>query len=95
MRPSKALADSLAGMLKGNREFTLIDEQKIVYEAAIDLARKAKAGKKQVLIVEGGPGTGKSVVAVNLLVALNKAGLVSQYVTKNAAPRAVYRNKLA
>lgn len=95
MRPSKALADSLTGMLKGNREFTLIDDQKIVYETALDLAKKAKAGKKHVLIVEGGPGTGKSVVAINLLVALNKAGLVSQYVTKNAAPREVYKNKLA
>jgi uncharacterized protein len=95
LRPSKALADSITGMLKGNREFTLIDEQKIVYEAALDLAKKAKAGKKHVLIVEGGPGTGKSVVAINLLVTLNKLGILSQYVTKNSAPREVYKSKLA
>src|SRR5690606_17314167 len=67
IKPSKGLADSLASMLSGNQEFLMIDDQKLVYEAAIDLAHKAQKGKKQVLIVEGGPGTGKSVVAINLL----------------------------
>lgn len=47
------------------------------------------------LIVKGGPGTGKSVVAINLLVETTKNGLVSRYVSKNAAPRAVYAAKLA
>jgi hypothetical protein len=44
--------------------------------------------------VEGGPGTGKSVVAINLLTELTKRGLVAKYVSKNAAPRAVYITKL-
>jgi uncharacterized protein len=47
-----------------------------------------------VLIVEGGPGTGKSVVAVHLLVELTRRGRVAQYVTRNAAPREVYEQKL-
>lgn len=94
LRPSKQLADALASMLQGNQEFILLDDQKIVYETALELARKACTGKKQVLIVEGGPGTGKSVVAINLLVQLTKAGLVAQYVSKNAAPRDVYAAKL-
>ena len=93
--PSKNLADCLASLLKGNREFLLIDDQKLVFETALDLARSASASDKQVLIVEGGPGTGKSVVAVNLLVALTSAGRVTQYVTKNAAPRSVYESKLS
>ncbi len=60
------------------------------------LARAARAGSgaKHVLIVEGGPGTGKSVVAINLLVALTDRGLVAQYVTRNSAPRMVYEAKL-
>lgn len=82
-------------MLHGNREFVLLDDQKIVYETALNLAREAAKGSKQVLIVEGGPGTGKSVVAVNLLVELTKEGVVTQYVSKNAAPRAVYTVKLS
>lgn len=95
LRPSKQLADALNSMLHGNREFVLLDDQKIVYETALNLAREAAKGSKQVLIVEGGPGTGKSVVAVNLLVELTKEGVVTQYVSKNAAPRAVYTVKLS
>lgn len=94
IRPSKLLADSVSKMLKGNQEFVMIDDQKVVYENAVSLACKASAKKKQVLIVQGGPGTGKSVVAINLLVALTQKGLLTKYVSKNAAPRAVYESKL-
>jgi len=92
--PSKSLAEHLGSMLQGNREFYLIDDQKLVYETALELARHSKHGKKNVLIVNGGPGTGKSVVAINLLVELTRHKLVTQYVTKNSAPRAVYETKL-
>lgn len=94
IRPSKMLADSLVGMLRGNHEFVLIDDQKVVYEECISKAVKASVDHKQVVIVKGGPGTGKSVVAINLMVNLTKRGLVSKYVSKNAAPRAVYEQKL-
>lgn len=94
IRPSKNLADNLSSMLKGNDEFIMIDDQKVVYENALSLAKRASDSKKQVLIVQGGPGTGKSVVAINLLVQLTKFGLLSQYVTKNSAPRTVYESKL-
>lgn len=92
--PSKSLADHLVSLLAGNREFFLIDDQKLVYETALELARHSKTGRKNVLIVHGGPGTGKSVVAINLLVELTRQKLVTQYVTKNSAPRAVYEAKL-
>lgn len=94
IKPSKGLADSLASMLSGNQEFLMIDDQKLVYEVAIDLAHEAYKNKKQVLIIEGGPGTGKSVVAINLLVELTKREMNTQYVSKNAAPRAVFAAKL-
>lgn len=95
LRPSKNLADHLVSLLEGNREFTLIDDQKLVFEHALSLLNRAAQGRKQVFIVEGGPGTGKSVVAINLLVAVTQRGRVAQYVTRNAAPRAVYESKLA
>lgn len=95
LRPSKQLADALNSMLHGNPEFVLLDDQKVIYETALSLAREAANGTKQVLIVEGGPGTGKSVVAVNLLVELTKEGIPTQYVSKNAAPRDVYTCKLS
>lgn len=93
LRPSQSLADSLEAML-GNREaFVLLDEQKVVYEQALHLIKDAASGK-HVLIVEGGPGTGKSVVAINLLVAITALLKSVQYITKHAAPRTVYATKL-
>lgn len=94
IRPSKNLADKLDSLLSGNQEFLMIDDQKIVYETAIALANRSTVKEKHVLIVQGGPGTGKSVVAVNLLVELTKNRLLAQYVTKNSAPRDVYASKL-
>ncbi len=94
IRPSKMLADSLAGMLRGNREFVLVDDQKVAFETCLARAGSASTERKQVVIVRGGPGTGKSVVAINLIVQLTKRGLLTKYVSKNAAPRAVYAQKL-
>ena len=95
IRPSKSLQDSLNSMLKGNEEFVMIDTQKVVYEEALELARQSyKTNQKNVLIVEGGPGTGKSVLAINLLVKLTSEEMVCQYVTKNSAPRSIYCEKL-
>lgn len=95
IRPSKSLQDALLLMLDGNDEFKMIDEQKVVFENIKRNAKKAKlSNEKIVYIVEGGPGTGKSVLAINLLVKLLNEGLISYYVTKNSAPREVYEKKL-
>lgn len=96
IRPSKSLQDLLASMLQGNEEFVLIDSQRLVFDTAMLIAhRHKKKQKKQVMVVEGGPGTGKSVVAINLLVKMTQQDLVAQYVTKNAAPRHVYEARLS
>lgn len=95
IRPSKQLQDSISGMLKGNKEFIMLDEQKVVYENILSLSIKCqKDGKKRTIIVEGGPGTGKTVVAINLLAEFTKRNQFVQYVSKNAAPRTVYGYKL-
>ncbi len=94
IKPSKNLAEQLASMLSGNEEFVLIDDQKVAYETALALSHKSQDGPKQVFVIEGGPGTGKSVLAINLLVEMTKNDLVAQYVTRNSAPREVYRAKL-
>ena len=95
IRPSKLLAETMVSLLQGNPEFIMIDDQKLVYEAALGVSHKATFNKKQVLVVKGGPGTGKSVVAINLLVEITRRGLLTQYVSKNAAPRAVYGKNLS
>ncbi len=90
--PSKSLQDSLSSMLRGNQEFTLIDDQKVVFERALEIVKKEE--KKRVYIVHGGPGTGKTVLAINMLVAILNMDQNVMYVTKNSAPREVYRKKL-
>jgi len=94
IKPSRNLADTLVSLMEGNPEFIMIDDQKLVFETVLELADHSTPEKKHVLIVEGGPGTGKSVVAINLLVELTRREKLVQYVTKNAAPREVYRSKL-
>ena len=95
IRPSKSLQDAIARMLKGNREFVMLDEQKVVYENILTAARKSMADEqKRVIIVQGGPGTGKTVVAINLLAQLTNEDQFCQYVSKNSAPRNVYQKKL-
>lgn len=95
IRPSKSLQDALKLMLDGNEEFKLMDNQKVVFEKIRKTVfKKMLSGKKNVFIIKGGPGTGKSVLAINLLVKLNSAGYVTQYVSKNSAPREVYQVKL-
>lgn len=102
LKPAKALQDSVASMLRGNEEFYLIDEQKVAYETinklvASSLKESNKINglnQKYTIIVEGGPGTGKSVVAIKLLCDLIQKGYSANYVTKNSAPRDVYFEKL-
>ena len=94
LKPSKSLQDSLSSMMNGNQEFIMIDDQKVVYESIFKYGKNSTAEKKHVTIVRGGPGTGKSVLAVNLLVNLTREDRVVKYVTKNQAPRSIYSTKL-
>ncbi|MBN2859178.1 MAG: DUF2075 domain-containing protein [Sphaerochaetaceae bacterium] len=95
IRPSKSLQDALSSMIRGNREFLLIDDQEIIFQKMLaSIHRGSNRGRKQVYIVEGGPGTGKTVVAIHLLVALINQGKNCAYVTKNSAPRNVFQQRL-
>ena len=95
IKPSKSLQDAIVGMLENNPEFNLIDDQKVVFERIMELSRRCeKDNKKRVLIATGGPGTGKTVIAINLLARLTQEGAFTQYCSKNSAPRTVYAKKL-
>lgn len=93
IRPSKALQDTIVSMINGNQEFYMIDEQKVVFSTIKKLVENAiSRNEKYTIIIEGGPGTGKSVIAMNLLAEFRS--LMVNYVTKNAAPRNVYFAKM-
>lgn len=95
IKPSKSLQDSIKSMIEGNQEFIMLDEQKVVYEEILSKSLKCMEDqKKRTVIVKGGPGTGKTVVAINLLAKLTNKGLFVQYTSKNSAPRNVYAKKL-
>jgi DUF2075 family protein len=94
IRPSQQLADSVGAMLKGQKEFVLLDEQKTVLEKIVSASNESLTGQKRVLIINGGPGTGKSVISINALARLTSQRLNVKYVTPNAAPRAVFEAKL-
>lgn len=91
LRPTKALQDSLASMVKGNKEFMLLDEQAVCFDMCIKTMNQClKDRKKRTIIIQGGPGTGKSVLAVNLLMEYINQSLNASYVTKNSAPREAF-----
>ena len=95
LRPTKALQDSLASMVKGNKEFMLLDEQAVCFDMCLKtMSQCLKDRKKRTIIIQGGPGTGKSVLAINLLMEYINHSLNVSYVTKNSAPRQAFLNLL-
>lgn len=85
-RPHKRLLDHVARMIRNEPVFTLLDEQQVAYNAIIDEVRAAGQNKRPVaFIVAGGPGTGKSVMAVNLIAELAALGVRTLHVTGSKA----------
>ncbi len=94
LAPSKELAAHVGSMVRGNSEFRLMDRQRTALAQIKRLVAEAGPTGKRVLVVRGGPGTGKSVIAFHALGELLQRGLNARYVTKNAAPRNVYLERL-
>ncbi len=95
IRPSKALQDCLVSLMKGNEEFILLDDQAVVFDMCKKIMDQCKKDlKKRTIIIQGGPGTGKSVLAINLLKEFITKGLNASYCTKNSAPREAYQKLL-
>ncbi len=85
-RPSKKLLDHVGKVLDGKPEYVLLDEQLVAFERVIATVREGiKQRQKAAIIIRGGPGTGKSVIALNLLSALAREGVSAQYVTGSKA----------
>jgi len=85
-KASRKLLDHISAVVKGNSQYVLLDEQLVVYDRVLQSAMDGVIGKKKsVIIVRGGPGTGKSVIAMNLLGDLSAKGLNTHYVTGSRA----------
>ena len=85
-RPCKKLLEHVAKLIKGKPEYVLLDEQLVVYDKVMEAAEQGvKSKHKAVIVVKGGPGTGKSVIAMNLLGDFSSMGLNAHYVTGSRA----------
>jgi uncharacterized protein len=96
IRPSKKLVETVASLLKGNEEFVLLDEQKVAYEKVVSKYNQFvdQTDQKHVIIIKGGPGTGKSVIGLNVMSYMLHKKAYVEYITPNQAFREVLRKKL-
>ena len=82
VRPSRHLLDYAARELKERSHFTLLDEQRVAYELVLHAVERARsADHKSVVVVSGGPGSGKSVIALSLLGELARQGRSALHAT--------------
>ena len=96
IRPTKSLQDALSSMVNGVPEFTLLDEQAVCFDMCMRTMTQCLIdNKKRTIVIQGGPGTGKSVLAVNLLMSMINNSLNTAYVTKNSAPRQAFLSLLS
>lgn len=93
IKPTKKLIEHVSELFKGNQQFVLLDEQKVAFEMARTIAKDTS--RKSVVIIKGGPGTGKSVISVNLLGQLLKDELNIVFVAPNSSFRDVMVKRLA
>jgi len=86
IRPSKRLLDHTSDMIHKQQIFTLIDDQIAAYNAIMTKAKQlSKISTKSVIIVKGGPGTGKSVIALEVMGELMRQGKVVFHATGSSA----------
>lgn len=76
LRPSKKLLEHVALEIEGHPMFHLLDEQMVAFEIVKDaVERSLSGGLKTAVIITGGPGTGKSVIAARIVGEMAKRGL--------------------
>lgn len=85
-RPHKKLLQHTAAMIRAEPTYVLLDEQRVVFNAVIAKAAECvELDQRAVFIIRGGPGTGKSVLALNLVAELSQHGYVTHHATGSAA----------
>lgn len=86
VRPSKQLMALAADEVQRREQFVLLDEQKVAYSLVMRAVQNAsRQNTKQVIAVVGGPGSGKSVIALSLLGELARQGRTAVHATGSSA----------
>ena len=96
IRPSKKLVEAVNSLFEGNEEFILLDEQKVAYEKVLSIynGMDLETDQKHTILIKGGPGTGKSVIGLNLMNFLLGEEATIEYITPNQSFREILRKKL-
>src|SRR3989344_7347178 len=82
--PSKKLLENVSKIISNEVVFSLLNEQLVAKNLIWSKIRKTqKSNSKAVIIVHGGPGTGKSVIALNLLADAAKKKFKAFYACKS------------
>ncbi|MFJ8309576.1 MULTISPECIES: DNA/RNA helicase domain-containing protein [unclassified Streptomyces] len=82
VQPSKQLLNVAAQEVREREQFVLLDEQRIAYETVLKtVARAHESDHKEVVVITGGPGTGKSVIALSVLGELYRRGIPALHAT--------------
>lgn len=85
-RPHRRLLEHTAQIIRNEPAFTLLDEQKVAFNDVLGRVRNAQLNTRQTsVIIHGGPGTGKSLIAVNLLAELSSENFVAIHATGSKA----------
>jgi len=72
-RPTKQLLSIAAEEVREREQFTLLDEQQVAFDLVMHAVEHARTARTQtVVIVLGGPGSGKSAIALSLLGELSR-----------------------
>jgi len=73
--PSKHLMKSVSQEISENPQFVLLDEQEVAYQMVLRAVEHAmRSDAKEAIVITGGPGSGKSVIALALLAELARRG---------------------
>ncbi|MGD7788511.1 DNA/RNA helicase domain-containing protein [Propionibacteriaceae bacterium Y1700] len=86
VKPSKQLMALAADEVQRRDQFILLDEQQTAYSLVMRAVHESyRANTKEVIIVSGGPGSGKSVIALSLLGELSRQGRTALHATGSSA----------
>ncbi|MDQ0378027.1 DNA/RNA helicase domain-containing protein [Amycolatopsis thermophila] len=84
--PTKPLLDLAAREIQDREQFILLDEQQVAVELVTRAVERARAAQtRTVVVVLGGPGSGKSVIALSLLGELARTGRRVHHATGSSA----------
>jgi hypothetical protein len=80
--PSKQLMAVAAAEIQKREQFVLLGEQRLAFDLVMHEVTKAQqSDQKSVIVITGGPGSGKSVIALSLLGELSRQGRTAIHAT--------------